>query len=58
MQCMPTLKRYKHDNREGYDHVVACPKCNKSSLIDNGQYVGVETSIRPYCSHRFRYEKS
>ncbi|MGH9909354.1 MAG: hypothetical protein ACRD32_01810 [Nitrososphaerales archaeon] len=55
---MSKLKKYKHDNKDGYDHTVICPKCSNSSLMDNGQYVGVETSICPHCGHRFRNTKS
>ena len=50
---MATLKKYKHDNKEGYDHAVVCPRCKNTSLMDNGQYVGVETSICPHCDYNF-----
>ncbi|MEM2759247.1 MAG: hypothetical protein QXU32_03470 [Nitrososphaerales archaeon] len=48
------LSKYRHDSKEGFNHGVVCPRCGKLSLMDNGQYIGVETSICPHCGHRFR----
>ena len=55
---MPALKKYKHDKKEGYDHAVVCPQCSNSSLMDNGQYAGVENSICPHCGYLFRNVRS
>ncbi len=51
---MPALKKYQHDKKEGFSHPVTCPQCSNSSLMDNGQHAGVETSVCPHCGYKFR----